>query len=393
MFQRILTYSKNSSFFLFGARGTGKSTFLKNQMDLDKVLWIDLLKPKQEDIYRLHPEELVAQVKASQDQLEWVVIDEVQKLPHLLDVAHDLIESTPVKFALTGSSARKLKRGGANMLGGRAFVYNLFPLTHVELGAGFNLNAVLAFGSLPKVFSFENPADKTEFLEAYALTYLKEEIWAEHIIRKLDPFRRFLEVAAQTSGEIVNYTNVARDVGVDHKTAQEYYQILEDTLVGFLLPAYHKSVRKQQQQSPKFYLFDLGVKRVLDNTVGQAITPHSYGYGRLFEHFIILECLRLNGYLRRRFRFFYLRTNYQAEIDLVIERPGLPTVIVEIKSKDRVDERDTTTLENFLPSFRKPGLGKKAQAVLLSIDPHEKKIGSVLALPWQKGLREIGLGP
>jgi predicted AAA+ superfamily ATPase len=303
MFQRLFAPPQNNSFFLFGARGTGKSTFLKNQLALKNVLWIDLLHSKTEDLYRLHPEELAKQVQADK-KIKWVIIDEVQKIPRLLDTIHELIESTKTKFILTGSSARKLKSGGANLLAGRAFVYNMHPLTHVELGNQFSLDTVLTWGSLPQIFSLNNDSDKTEFLDAYALTYLKEEIWTEHIIRKLDPFRRFLEVAAQTSGDIINYSNIADDVGADIKTVQSYYQILEDTWVGFLLPAYHKSVRKQQNSNPKFYFFDVGVKRILDHSLGQKVTPHTYGYGKLFEHFVILECLRLNSYLRKRFRFF-----------------------------------------------------------------------------------------
>jgi predicted AAA+ superfamily ATPase len=167
---------------------------------------------------------------------------------------HSKIESSETRFAMTGSSARKLKREGTNLLAGRAFVYNLFPLTHRELGDSFNLNSALMYGTLPGLLKFDSGEEKMAFLRAYALTYLKEEIWGEHIVRKLDPFRKFVEIAAQCNGELINFANIARDVGVDIKTVQSYFEILEDTLLGFMLEPYHRSVRKRQRQAPKFYL-------------------------------------------------------------------------------------------------------------------------------------------
>ena len=223
------------------------------------------------------------------------------------------------------------------------------------------------------------------FLKSYALTYLKEEVWNEHLINKLNPFRRFLEVAAQTSGEIVNYTNIAEDVGVDTKTVQTYFEILHDTHIGYFLEPYHRSVRKQQRQNPKFYFFDTGVKRALEGTLTQQVIPGTYGFGRAFEHFVILEAIRLNDYLQKDYRFYYLRTKDDAKIDLIIERPGLSPVLIEIKSTSLVTERHTKVLERFLKDF------KRAALFCLSLDPKERKIGHVHVLPWDKGFVEIGL--
>jgi len=214
---------------------------------------------------------------------------------------------------------------------------------------------------------------------------LKEEVWAEHIVRDLDPFRKFLESAAQSNGQIVNYSNIARDIGADTKTVQSYFQILEDTLVGVLLEPFHYSVRKRQRKNPKFYLFDLGVKRALDRTLIQPLLPNSYPFGFAFEHFVLLEAVRLNEYGRKDFRFSYLRTKDDAEIDLIVERPGMPMALVEIKSTERVDGGDTRVLEGFVNDF------KKAEAFCLSRDLRPKRIGSVTALPWERGLRELGL--
>jgi predicted AAA+ superfamily ATPase len=240
-------------------------------------------------------------------------------------------------------------------------------------------------GTLPGLLRFTTDDERKAFLRAYALTYLKEEVWAEHLIRKLDPFRRFLGVAAQCNGEIVNYSNLARDVGSDHKTVCSYFEILEDTLLGFHLEPYHASVRKRQRQAPKFFLFDTGVARALSGTLNVDLVPGTYAFGKAFEHFVLLEIVRLSDYLCSDFRFSYLRTKDGAEIDLIVERPGRPTALVEIKSTDRVDERDTRELSRFLPDF--PG----AEAFCLSRDKARKRMGNVLAVPWREGLKEIGL--
>ena len=253
MFRRLLKTTRSHSFFLFGARGTGKTTYIKDSFDLDASLYIDLLDPEIEDAYRRMPQRFENQVRALPDAIKWVLIDEVQRAPRLLDIVHRLIESSEKRFVLTGSSSRKLKRGASNLLAGRAFVYHLHPLTVPELGEFFDLDQALRWGMLPGVYSLSEDEDRQAFLRAYALTYLKEEIASEQVVRRLDPFRYFLEVAAQSNGMIINYAKIAEDVGVDPKTVVAYFTILEDTLVGFLLPAYHRSVRKQQRVSPKFY--------------------------------------------------------------------------------------------------------------------------------------------
>ena len=370
---------------LFGARGTGKSTFLRQWFADKRVLWIDLLDPDQEDRYARRPAELVEQLRALTRSPEWVVIDEVQKVPRLLDVVHAEIERGMAKFALTGSSARMLKHHSTNLLAGRASVYHLFPFTAQELGDAFDLDSALRFGTLPGLQNCPTEADRNAFLRAYALTYLKEEVWAEHLVRALDPFRRFLEVSAQANGEVVNYTNVARDVGADVKTVQSYFQIMEDTLVGSLVAPYHQSVRKRQTHAPKFYLFDPGVRRALARLLTVDIRSGTYDYGRAFEHFVVVEALRRSAYRQNDYVFSYLRTKDGAEVDLVVERPGKQPALLEIKSSDHVDERDTRGLERFLRDM--PG----AEGYCLSRDPVPKRIGNVSALPWRDGLLEVGL--
>ncbi len=180
---------------------------------------MDLLNIDQEEKYNVTPESLKQEVLALPREVRYVVIDEIQKIPKLLNIIHSLIESTDKRFILTGSSARKLKYGGANLLAGRAFVYNLYPFTFLEIGKKFDLQTILQWGSLPSViYDLKTESDKSQFLRAYTQTYLKEEIWLEHYIRKIEPFRKFLEIAAQSNGEIINYAKLSRDVGVDDKT-------------------------------------------------------------------------------------------------------------------------------------------------------------------------------
>jgi len=385
-YARAITPIKSNSFFLFGARGTGKSTFLRRFFDSrDRVLWIDLLHASTADRYGRNPDELISEVRGANAAWDFVVIDEVQKVPKLLDAVHLLIEECKQRFALTGSSVRKLRHGGANLLAGRAFMNHLFPLTHVELGNDFDLAHTLRFGSLPQVVMTKPIEEKNEFLRSYALSFLNEEVWAEHIVRKLDPFRKFLEVAAQCNGEPINYSNIGKDVGAETKTVQSYYQILEDTLLGFHLEAFHGSIRKRQRQAPKFYLFDLGVQRALSRVLNSEPTPATTMYGKGFEHLVIAEAHRLNDYYKKDFRFSYLRTKDQVEIDLIVERPGAPVALIEIKSTDHVDERHVARLKKISKQF------KHAESFCLSTDPIPKVLDGVSALPWQTGLREIGL--
>jgi uncharacterized protein len=387
MFHRIVNLSKSNSFFLFGARGTGKSTLLREQFgpfSSLSTIYIDLLRFSERSTFEADPDILEARILP---ETKLVVLDEIQRVPALLDTVHRLIESlSAVKFAMTGSSARKLKAGGANMLAGRAFAYELFPLTHLELGSQFNLLEALRWGTLPKLYQFSTDEDKKLFLEAYAQTYLKEEVWDEHLVKKLNPFRRFLEVAAQSNGTVINYSKISKDVQVDTKTVQSYFQILEDTLLSYMLEPYHSSPRKRLRQNPKFYLFDIGVTRALTQDFAMGINYGSLGFGYRFEHFIITEAYRLNSSLKRGLRFSYIRNKDDREIDLVIERPGQPLTLVEIKSTTSLDESHLSSLTYFQKHF------PTANYYCLSLDPNPKVFGKIRALPWQLGFKELDLG-
>lgn len=383
MYARLLTLPKNRSFFLFGPRNTGKSTLIEEQFPVSHSLWLDLLDTTLQTRLLENPEELFYQVNNLSSEITHVVIDEVQKVPKLLDVVQRLMKKKNKFFILTGSSARKLKRGGANLLAGRAFVYHLYPLTFIELGKDFNLDVALSWGTLPEMLLLKTDAERFELLTAYAHTYLKEEIWEEHVIKTLAPFRKFLEVAAQSSGKIVNFANIAREVGVDDKTIKAYFEILEDTLIGFFLEPYNQSVRKQVSGKPKFYLVDTGLTRALARQLEIPLKPGTHAYGNAFEQYIITEIMRLASYFRHQYRFSYLRTINDVEVDLIIERPGKSTLYIEIKSTDGIRS-------DMLTFFKKISKDEKnVEALCLSNDPYAKKFDHVLALPWQEGIKKI----
>lgn len=383
MYPRSVKLPGSNSFFLFGPRGTGKSTLLQKELPSDRALWIDLLDPDQEAEYQMHPGRLLERWQAAEPRPAWIVIDEVQKAPKLLDVVHQAIERHQILFALTGSSARKLKRGGANLLGGRAFVLHLHPLSSFELGPDFSLAEALQWGTLPKVIALQAPEDRKRFLRAYVQTYLREEIQIEQAVRKIEPFRKFLEVAAQSNGEILNYSRLGREAGVEAKNVERYFQILADTLLGFFLEAYHPSVRKRQLSKPKFYFFDPGACRAAQNALDIPLAPRSYAYGKAFEHYVILECIRLNDALERGFGFSYLRTKDGAEVDLIIERPGKSALLVEIKSSDNIDSAGLRNLREFGRAIR------GSESIVLCQEPSPREIGGMSILPWQEGLRRI----
>lgn len=383
MVKRLLHLPPNNSFFLFGARGTGKTHLLKEHFKNIPSLYIDLLDPDTNQTLSLRPATLRQRLDALPNETKWVIIDEIQKIPALLDIAHQQIESTRFKFALTGSSARKLKHGGANLLAGRAFVQHLFPLTTVELGSSFSLEAALRWGTLPRIFALSQDSDKQDFLRSYTHTYLQEEITQEQVVRKLDPFRRFLNVAAQMSGQIVNFSKISRDTGASVITVQSYFHILEDTLIGFLLEPFHESIRKRQRDNPKFYFFDTGVLHALQNTLTVDLPPQTYAFGVAFEHFIINEIHRLQAYKKKDFRLSYLRTKDGVEIDLIIERPGLPRALIEIKSTDNVGVDDIRSLKHLSRDI------PNSTAYCFSLDSTPQKIDGVWCLPWQEGLKKI----
>ena len=388
MLHRLVKPLEAQSFFLFGARGTGKTYLLEHLFNDKEVLTINLLEEREFLTFSRNPERLRERIEQrSLDLPEWVVIDEIQRIPALLNEVHSLIESPELrgrlKFALTGSSARKLKRGGANLLAGRALLNYLYPLTHLEWPDNFTIDDAISWGGLPRVVLAESVDERIELLDAYVTTYIKEEIRIEQVVRNLDPFLRFIDVAAQMNGEILNYSAIGRDCRTDPRMVERYYQILEDTLLGIFIEPFHRSIRKRQLQKPKFLFFDMGVVAALKKSLNVPPRSSTSLYGKQFEQFITLEIYRINSYLRKRYSLFFYATHDGAEIDLVIERPGGALTAIEIKSSSEVSAVEIGKLSKF---------GKEIGAtelMVLSQERTARKINDVTVYPWEQGIAAL----
>jgi len=383
MITRKLSPLINNSFFLFGMRGVGKTTLLQNFFTTESVVTINLLEPRTLANLQANPSLLQPMIADGIAAKQLIVIDEIQKVPALLDVVHLLIERDGARFALTGSSARKLRRGAANMLAGRAYVLKLYPFLADELGELFNLHDALEWGLLPTIWKTTNPIERSLYLQSYAETYIKEEIIVEQIIRNLPPFRRFLNVASQMSGKILNYSKVASDCQTDPSNVRNYYQILEDTLVGFFLEPFNQSIRKRQRESPKFYFVDSGIARALAGHLDLPLRPQTSLYGDAFEAFIVNQIRTHLEYSFKQYQLSFLKTKDGAEIDLIIERAGKPTFLIEVKSGSIVRKEELKNLKNFSKDI--------AGSIPLCLynGTESLRFEEVECVPWQDGIRRI----
>ena len=366
------------SFFLFGPRQVGKSTLVRHALRNREHIEIDLLKSDVLFKYKRNPELLRHEVDflAQKGRPVIIFIDEIQKAPELLNEIHYLIEryKEHAFFVMTGSSARKLKRASVNMLAGRAWEFRLFPFTHTELGNNFRLDDVLLRGSLPPVIH-EDLADAFLTLKTYTLTYLKEEVLDEALTRNITAFSRFLDLAADQSGKIVNFSTISREAGVTSKTVKGYYQILEDTLIALKLDPYLKSARKRLVRHPKYYLFDLGCVNSLGGRTLQASIAPPTVYGTLFEHFVILEIYRLLSYSGQFFRIFHWRSSHGAEVDLIVEKENV-LFAIEIKSTPLVRTGDLKGLRSFIGDY------PDARPVCITNADRPYMAGDLPVIPW-----------
>lgn len=329
MISRQLSPPKTSA-FLFGPRGTGKSTWLKAQGP--QGVYYDLL-DTQKALQLAKAPGLLYQELASEKPGTWIILDEIQKVPSLLDDVHRLMEDKKLKFLLSGSSARKLKRGAANLLGGRAVPLSLFPLVSQELGDLFDGERALHFGTLPLAVQYDQPA---AFLRGYAQTYLQEEVKNEALTRNLGGFARFLEIAARQNGQVTNVSNIARDAQVARQTVQGFFEILVDTLIGYWLPAWKLKRSTKQIQHPKFYFFDAGVCRSLAERLAYPIFPEERGF--LMETLILQELRAYLSYHHLYYPLYYWSSPDQVEVDVFLETRQ-HFLALEIKSATRWDTR------------------------------------------------------
>lgn len=373
MYSRVINLKKSvarKSHFLFGPRATGKSWLIKHE--LPEAQLFDLLNTNTHDRLLRRPSSLAEEIQG-----DLVVIDEIQKVPRLLDEVHRLIEERGTRFLLTGSSARKLKHGAANLLAGRARSLQLFPLVSQEL-TDFDLLKYCRYGGLPLIYQSDEP---WRDLKEYIHLYMKEEITAEAVVRRVDHYARFLDIVGRSSGEELNYQQVASDSGVPPRTVANFVEVLKDTLLAFELEPLRKTKKRKGVSKSKLFLFDVGVANYLSGR--KELLPRSEAFGKAFEHFLIQELRAYLGYHQVDEPMMYWRAvSGQFEVDCVVGNQ----VAIEVKSTDRVQERMLTGLR----ALKEEKLIKNFY--LVSQDPERRVVDGIQLLPYQEFLKRLWQG-
>lgn len=373
MYKRLLQAPKRKSFFLFGPRGTGKTSWVRKTFK--KALYFDLLETNTFVDFSADPallEELIPE-----GFKEWIIIDEVQKIPALLNEVHRLIEQKKYRFILTGSSARQLRKKGVNLLAGRALTYSMHPLTAMELKSHFDLNRSVKYGMLPSILTEDSPK---EYLESYVKTYLKEEVLHEGITRNLSAFSRFLVAASFSQGAMLNISDVARDCGIERKTVMGYFDILEDLLLSYRLPVFSKRAKRKVVSHSKFYFFDVGVYRSL-RPKGPLDSPEEIG-GIALETLFFQHLLAINDYLKLGYEFFYWRTVSGTEVDFIAYGPkGI--LAFEVKRGAKHKPSDFHGLSEFKELY------PMAKLFLINGSKRASKKGDVQILPFEQALKNL----
>lgn len=374
LFERVIKLDNiETSVFLFGPRMTGKTTILRK---LRAEAFFDLLDPELELEYKANPGIFWEQINALPEN-STIIIDEIQKVPILLNYIQMGIDRHRHIFIISGSSARKLKRGGANLLGGRALDLKLHPLTYDELKDHFSIDMALEFGTIPKIYDLiiEKKFDLVKsHLKSYFTTYIKEEVQAEALTRNIGAFQRFINIAAQSNGQVIEFANISRECSVPASTVKEYYQILEDTLLGFFLWPYDKNERKKAR--PRFYFFDPGVVRAIQNRLNDPPLPMERGF--LFENWFIAELIRLRDYYKKEHQFSFWRYRNN-EVDVIISDWKGPILSIECKAgKTNIK---SSTLKAYKDRF--PGV----PLIIASLrDKMARRVGEIEILPWKQAV-------
>jgi predicted AAA+ superfamily ATPase len=373
MFKRkqIFKGLDKESAFLWGARQTGKSTLLKDLFP--DAIYFDLLLANEYDRFLRNPS-LITEILVSPGQTGPVIIDEIQRIPSLLNEIQWLIANRNIQFILSGSSPRNILRSGGNLLGGRAIRYELFPLISVEI-PDFDLLKALNSGLLPRHYLSANPS---KLLSSYIGSYLRDEILTEAKVRNITSFSRFLEAAAFSNGEIVNYSNIAAECGVSSPTVKEYFQILEDTMTGRFLLSYQKKPKRRVIHASKFYYFDIGIANILLKR--GLIEQGSEAFGKAFEHFIYQELYAHSHYSDLNYQISYWRTTSQIEVDFIL---GENEVAIEVKSTNMVNSRHIKGLISFAEEY------KVKKSIVVSNDPYPRQMGNISVLPWRIFLTKL----
>ena len=337
MYSRIISTPKNKSFFLFGPRGTGKTTWVKKSF-VDAI-YIDLLESRTFNELLADPQRIENYIPENFN--DWIIIDEIQKVPFLIDEVHRLIENKKLKFILTGSSPRKLRKKGQNLLAGRALNCYMHTLSVVELGKDFSLEHSLKYGSLPSVYTEEDPQG---YLDSYIRTYLKEE----GLTRNLNAFARFLEAASFSQGSVLNISEVSRECSVERKVVENYCNILEDLLISVRIPVFTKKAKRRMSRHPKFYLFDTGVYMTVRPT-GPLDSPE-LAEGIALESFFLQEIRAINEYYGLGYNIYYWRASGGLEVDFILYgKRGIKAF--EIKRRNKVSMGMLSGLKAFLSDY------------------------------------------
>lgn len=376
MFSRKINLqdAENESIFLWGARQTGKSTLL--QLLFPNTRYIDLLKSDEFERYNRRASLLREELSLLQEN-ELIIIDEIQKIPELLDEVQWLMTNKNHRFILSGSSARKLRRSGVNLLGGRAIRKHLYPFVSAEI-PDFDLIKACNNGMMPRHYLVDDAGKR---IHAYVGDYLQQEIKAEALTRNLKTFSRFMEIAALSNGEVVNYNNIASECGVSAPTVKEYFSILEETLIGYTIPAFTKNVKRRVIQSPKFYYFDVGIVNFLLRR--RSLLPGSAEFGHAFEHLIMQELIAYIGYSESQHSLSYWRTTSGYEVDAVI---GNANVAIEIKSTEEVHSHHTRGLKAFSEEF------PNSRLIIVSMDKYPRRMNEIDVIPAQHFLKMLWNG-
>ncbi len=364
MLNRILQLDKEigSSIFLFGGRQTGKTTILRQQFP--NAIFFDLLNTSVKSRLQRRPVVLYETLK-DKPAGTLVIIDEIPEIPELLNEVHRLIVERQLVFILCGSSARKLKRKGHNTLGGRALPVYLYPLVSAEI-PDFDIDRAVTYGMIPSHYLAKNPS---RLLSGYINVYLKEEIKEEALVRNLDAFHRFLEVAALTDGEIINNNNIAQECGVHATTVNSYFDILEDTLIGYRIPAYTKVMQRRLVQAPRFYYFDIGIANHLLHR--KDLVRGTADYGHAFEHLVVQELVAYLHYTHSEERLSYWRTYTGIEVDVII---GDARIAIEIKSAEEIQNKHLKNLKIFAEEH------PQSRLIVVSLDIFTRRIGNIECL-------------
>lgn len=374
MYSRLINPPKGKSFFLFGPRGTGKTTWVKTVFP--DSLYIDLLEAELFNDLLANPQRLSNLIPRGFK--EWVIIDEVQRVPDLLHEVHRLIENEKYKFILTGSSPRKLKRKGPNLLAGRALTLSMHPLSAAELEKDFRLEHSLQYGHLPSVYS---QGDPKKYLEAYVKTYLEEEIRQEGLTRNLSAFTRFLEAASFSQGSVLNISSVARECSVERKVVENYFSILEDLRIAYRIPIFSKRTKRRLVSHSKFYYFDAGVYRTV-RPMGPLDAPQEVD-GVALETLFLQELLALNNALDLGYKIFYWRTASGREVDFVLYGPkGL--LAFEVTKTARVNSAMLSGLKSFLSDY------PMARAYFVYGGMRRMHEGKIELVPVQDAMKNLG---